>query len=45
MQLVNLDTASDIDNMDLSGFKLHPFKGADSERWSVLRLINPIQLL
>ncbi len=34
-QLAALDTASDIDDMDIPGFKLHPLKGADIDRWSV----------
>jgi len=35
MQLAALDTASDIDDMDIPGFKLHPLKGTDSDRRSV----------
>lgn len=36
MQLVALDTATTIDDMDIPGFKLHPLKGAEQDRWSVL---------
>ena len=35
MQLVALDTATTIDDMDVSGFKLHSLKGSDKDRWSV----------
>jgi len=35
MQLVALDTASTIDDMDIPGFKLHSLKGANHDRWSV----------
>ncbi len=35
MQLVALDTASEIDDMNIPGFKLHSLKGADIDRWSV----------
>jgi proteic killer suppression protein len=34
-QLAALDTASEIDDMDIPGFKLHPLKGTDIDRWSV----------
>lgn len=35
MQLAALDTASTIADMDISGFRLHPLKGADQGRWSI----------
>ena len=35
MQLVALDTATSIDDMDIPGFKLHPLKATDIDRWSV----------
>ena len=35
MQLAALDTARDIDDMDIPGFKLHPLKGKLKERWSI----------
>jgi len=35
MQLVALDTATTIDDMDVSGFKLHSLKSSDKDRWSV----------
>lgn len=35
MQLVALDTASVIEDMDIPGFKLHPLKGSDKGRWSI----------
>jgi proteic killer suppression protein len=35
MQLVALDTATTIEDMDIPGFKLHSLKGTDYERWSV----------
>ena len=35
MLLVALDTALTIDDMDVSGFKLHPLKGKEKGRWSV----------
>ena len=34
-QLVALDTAATIEDMDIPGFKLHPLKGTDKGRWSV----------
>ena len=33
MQLVALDTARSIDDMNIPGFRLHPLKG--SSRWSI----------
>ena len=35
MQLAALDTAQDIDDMEIPGFKLHPLKGKLKGRWSI----------
>ncbi|MEQ8270170.1 type II toxin-antitoxin system RelE/ParE family toxin [Algiphilus sp.] len=35
MQLAALDTATSIEDMDVPGFRLHPLKGIESDRWSV----------
>lgn len=35
MQLVALDTASTVDDMDIPGFRLHPLKGEMSGRWAI----------
>lgn len=35
MQLAALDTAQSIDDMDISGFRLHSLKGRQSGRWSI----------
>ena len=35
MQLVALDTATTIEDIDIPGFKLHPMRGSDKDRWSV----------
>ncbi|NLY26593.1 MAG: Killer protein [Alcaligenaceae bacterium] len=35
MQLVALDTAQTIDDMDIPGFRLHPLKGNLDGRWAV----------
>ena len=35
MQLVALDTAQSIGDMDVPGFKLHPLKGSSKGSWSV----------
>jgi proteic killer suppression protein len=35
MQLAALDTAQDIDDMDIPGFKLHSPKGKPKGRWSI----------
>lgn len=35
MQLAALDTARTIEDMDISGFRLHPRKGELRGRWSV----------
>jgi toxin HigB-1 len=35
MQLVALDTAQIIDDMNIAGFRLHPLKGGGKGRWSI----------
>jgi proteic killer suppression protein len=35
MQLLALDTAQTIDDMDVPGFKLHELKGKLKGRWSI----------
>jgi proteic killer suppression protein len=35
MQLAALDTAQELDDMDIPGFKLHPLKGKMKGRWSI----------
>ncbi len=35
MQLVALDTATTIDDIDIPGFQLHPLKGDAKGRWSI----------
>jgi len=35
MQLVALDTATTIEDMEIPGFKLHSLTGSDNDRWSV----------
>ena len=35
MQLIALDTATSINDMDIPGFNLHPLKGSDKDRWSI----------
>ena len=35
MILVALDTALNIEDMDVPGFRLHPLKGSERGRWSV----------
>jgi proteic killer suppression protein len=35
MQLAILDTAQKIDDVNISGFYLHPLKGQDQNRWSI----------
>jgi proteic killer suppression protein len=35
MLLVASDTAQSIDDMNVPGFRLHPLRGTDRERWSV----------
>ena len=35
MQLAALDTAQNIEDMDVPGFKLHPLKGKLKGRWSI----------
>ena len=36
MQLAALDTAQTIEDMDIPGFRLHPLKGNEHGRWSIL---------
>jgi proteic killer suppression protein len=35
MQLVALDTAQTIEDMNIAGFRLHPLKGEEKGRWSI----------
>lgn len=35
MQLVALETAQLIDDMNIPGFRLHPLKGGERGRWSI----------
>jgi proteic killer suppression protein len=35
MQLAALDTAQTIEDMDIPGFRLHPLKGSERQRWSI----------
>ncbi len=35
MRLVALDTASNIDDMDLPGFRLHPLDGTKPKIWTI----------
>jgi proteic killer suppression protein len=35
MQLVALDTAQAIEDMNIPGFRLHPLVGSDRGRWSI----------
>lgn len=35
-QLAALDTAQRIEDMDIPGFRLHPLKGTEQGRWSVV---------
>ncbi len=35
MQLVALDTAQAVEDMDIPGFRLHPLKGQMRGRWSI----------
>ena len=35
MLLVALDTAQSIEDMNVSGFRLHPLRGTERGRWSV----------
>ena len=35
MQLLALDTAHSIDDMDIPGYRLHPLKGARQNLWSI----------
>ena len=36
MQLIALDTAQTIEDMDIPGYRLHPLKGQMQGRWSVM---------
>lgn len=36
LQLSALDTAQDIDDMDIPSFRLHPLKGEAKGRWSIV---------
>jgi proteic killer suppression protein len=35
IQLAALDTAQEVADMDLPGFRLHPLKGRGARRWSI----------
>ena len=35
MQLAALDTAREIRDMDIPGFRLHPLRGVEEGRWSI----------
>jgi len=35
LQLLALDTAKMIEDMDLPGFRLHPLKGTMKDRWAI----------
>lgn len=35
MQLAALDSALSIDDMKMPGYRLHPLKGRDMNRWSI----------
>jgi proteic killer suppression protein len=35
MQLIALDTAQTIEDMDIPGFRLHALKGTNQGRWSI----------
>jgi len=35
MQLAALDTAQDIKDMDIPGYRLHPLRGKMKMRWSI----------
>ncbi len=36
MQLAALDTSQTVEDMDIPGFRLHPLKGSDKDRWSIM---------
>ena len=36
MQLAALDTAQTIEDMNLPGYRLHPLKGREAGRWSIM---------
>ena len=35
MQLIALDTAVTVEDMDIPGFRLHPLRGKEQGRWSI----------
>jgi len=35
LQLVALDTAQDIEDMDIPGFRFHPLKGKKKDHWAI----------
>ena len=35
MQLLALETATSVEDMNIPGFRLHPLKGKDKGRWSI----------
>ena len=35
LQLAALDTAQNIEDMEIPGYRLHPLKGRAKERWSI----------
>lgn len=35
MQLAALDTAQNVEDMEISGFRLHRLKGVNKDRWSI----------
>ena len=35
LQLVALDTAQNIEDMDIPGFRLHPLKGKKKDHWAI----------
>ena len=35
LQLVALDTAVDVEDMDIPGFRLHPLKGEKKGQWAI----------
>lgn len=35
MQLAALDTAFTVEDMDIPGYRLHPLKGKEKDRWSI----------
>ena len=45
MQLLALDTATNINDMDIPGFNLHPLKGSDKDRDGQFGLMETGELL